>query len=66
MLHPTMLGDVGPTCWLRLNRPLTFDFFLSGDETDARETPSNMSFMEKVITFNVIDVLYSKYTSQRN
>ena len=22
MLHPTMLGDVGPTCWLRLNRPL--------------------------------------------
>ena len=25
MLHPTMLGDVGPTCWLRLNRPLCFD-----------------------------------------
>ena len=22
MLHPTMLDDVGPTCWLRLNRPL--------------------------------------------
>ena len=22
MLHPTMLGDAGPTCWLRLNRPL--------------------------------------------
>ena len=21
MLHPTMLDDVGPTCWLRLNRP---------------------------------------------
>ena len=20
MLHPTMLDDVGPTCWLRLNR----------------------------------------------
>ena len=22
MLHPTMLGDAGPTCWLHLNRPL--------------------------------------------
>ncbi len=22
MLHQTMLDDVGPTCWLRLNRPL--------------------------------------------
>ena len=21
MLHPTMLNDVRPTCWLRLNRP---------------------------------------------
>ncbi len=24
MLHPTMLDDVGPTCRLRLNRPLQF------------------------------------------
>ena len=23
MLHPTMLDDVGPSCWLRLNRPLS-------------------------------------------
>ena len=22
MLHPTLLDDVRPTCWLRLNRPL--------------------------------------------
>ena len=22
ILHPTMLGDIGPTFWLRLNRPL--------------------------------------------
>ncbi len=22
MLHPTKLDDVGPTCWLRSNRPL--------------------------------------------
>ena len=24
MLHPTMLGDVGPTCWLHLSGPLAF------------------------------------------
>jgi hypothetical protein len=23
MLHPTMLDDVGLTCWLRLNKPLS-------------------------------------------
>ncbi len=26
MLHPTMLDDVGPTCWLRLNRPFKLGF----------------------------------------
>ena len=30
MLHPTMLGDVGPTCWLRLNRPLEATMGLKG------------------------------------
>ena len=25
MLHPTMLGDAGRTCWLRLNRPLDYN-----------------------------------------
>ena len=29
MLHPTMLNDVGPTCWPRLNRPLVLLFELS-------------------------------------
>ena len=24
MLHPTVLDDVGPTCWLRLNGPLHY------------------------------------------
>ena len=28
MLHPTMLDDVGPTCWLRLNRPLVYCAFV--------------------------------------
>ena len=28
MLHPTMLGDVGPTLWLRLNRPFLFFLYI--------------------------------------
>ena len=38
MLHPTMLDDVGPTCWLRLNRRLDiiycFNFILGLFRTD--------------------------------
>ena len=30
MLRPTMLDDVGPTCWLRLNRPLQVQLGFAG------------------------------------
>ncbi len=65
MLHPTVLDDIRPTCWLRLNRPLEIvsfsDFF---NYQDISINDLHLLLVCHIISFSCFILFFSRNTSE--
>ena len=58
MTHPTMLDDVGPTCWLRLNRPLHYGPGIVTLESSTLTFTANVKPLTKLL---VLQLYYNSF-----